>query len=170
MPETNDLILKKAEYDDWADMLRNVWSREETARYMLWGLTRTEEDAKIRIQRTMDYQKQNPYCWFVYEKESYQAIGFAGMLPVADGVYEDCGIAIGPEFVGKGYGKQLLNCLVDYAFHTLNAGQFISSCRSGNAPSRGMIRACGFHYTHSEDRIDPRTGEPYILEFYERAE
>lgn len=169
MLETKDLILKHAEFDDWQDMLHNIWSREESARHMLWCLTTTEEDAKARILRTIENQKKNPYCWFVYEKKSSQAIGFAGMLPVSDGIWEDCGIAVGPDFVGKGYGKQLLSALVDHAFTQLGAKRFVSACRSANAPSRGMILSCGFRYTHSEERTDPRTDEGYTLEFYERA-
>ena len=89
------------------------------------------------------------------------------MKEISEGVYEDCGIAIGPDFVGRGYGKQILNELARYAFNKLGAAKFISTCRSQNAPSRGMILSCGFRYTHSDNRLDSRDGQPYILEFYE---
>lgn len=168
MPETKDLLLRHPAFGDWQAMYRNVWSREETARYMLWDVTTSEEAAKERMCRSIAHQKKNPACWFVYEKQSGQAIGFAGMTEVSAGVYEDCGIALGPDHVGRGYGKQLLTALADYAGTHLGAEKFIASCRSQNAPSRGMILACGFRYTHSEPRSDPRTGESYTLEFYEK--
>lgn len=57
MLETTDLILDKAKYSDWEGMYRNVWSRPESARHMLWNLTTSEEDARIRIQKTIEYQK-----------------------------------------------------------------------------------------------------------------
>ena len=57
MPETENLILGKAKYDDWQAMYRNVWSRPECARYMLWDLTESEDAARARILRTIDYQK-----------------------------------------------------------------------------------------------------------------
>lgn len=167
MPETKDLLLNKARFKDWEEMLRNVWRHEESAQYMLWSLTTTEADAKARMERTLAYQEQNPCAWFVYEKESGQAIGFAGMIPVSEGVYEDCGICIGPAFVGQGYGKQILSALTEYAFSQCGAHTFLCACRSQNAPSRGMILGCGFQYTHSERRIDGRNGESYTLEFYE---
>lgn len=49
----------------------------------------------------------------MYEKSSGQAIGFAGMEEMEPGVYEDMGIALGPDFVGRGYGKQIVNAMVD---------------------------------------------------------
>lgn len=54
--ETSDLILGKARYEDWKSMYRNVWSRPETARYMLWNVTADEEEARRRMQRTVAWQ------------------------------------------------------------------------------------------------------------------
>ena len=167
MPETKELLLKKARFEDWEELYRNVWSREETARYMLWKVTESEEEARARMERTVRFQQEHE-SWTVYEKSSGKAIGWGGMLPIAEGVYEDCGIALGPEFTGRGYGKQILTALVERAFGELGAKAFIASCRRENAASRGMILACGFTFTHTEEREDPRNGEAYILEFYER--
>lgn len=167
MIETRDLILKKAEFDDWQDMYKNVWSREETARYMLWEVTRSEDDAKSRMERTIAYQQKNPNAYTVFEKATGKAIGFAGMLEIEPGVFEDCGVALGPEFVGRGYGKQILNALVEQVFTTLNARKLICSCRSENEASRRLQLSCGFCFSHTENRIDPRNESEYILEFYE---
>lgn len=165
MIETKDLVLRKAQFEDWKDMYQNVWSREETARHMLWTVTESEEHAMERMRRTMQFQSEHD-AWFVFEKKSGRAIGFAGILPIEDGVYEDCGIALGPEFVGRGYGKQILTALRAYAFETREAKAFVVSCRSQNAASRGAILSCGFTFTHTEDRVDPRDDTPYVLEFY----
>ncbi len=165
MPETKDLLLGKARFEDWEELYRNVWSREETARYMLWRVTGSEEEARARMERTVRFQQEHE-SWTVYEKSSGRAIGWGGMLEVGEGVYEDCGIGLGPEFTGRGYGKQILTALVERAFGALGATAFVASCRSQNAASRGMILACGFAFTHTEERVDPRNGEPYTVEFY----
>lgn len=169
MPETKDLYLRHPQFEDWQDMYHNVWSREESARYMLWEVTRSEDAAKERMERSIAYQQNNPTCWFVYEKNSGQAIGFAGMKEITEGVWEDTGIALGPDFTGHGCGKQLLNALTEYARQTLKAKKFIASCRSENTVSRNMILACGFFYIRSEERTDPRCGEAYTLEIYEKC-
>lgn len=44
--ETKDLILKKAEFEDWKTIYYNLWRHKESAKYMLWQPTETDEDAK----------------------------------------------------------------------------------------------------------------------------
>ena len=53
MIETESLILDKAKFSDWKEMYCNVWSWPESARYMSWNLTTSEENAKIRIMKTI---------------------------------------------------------------------------------------------------------------------
>ena len=163
--ETKDLIIKQAEQKDWKDMYYNIWRHAESAKYMLWKVTSSEEEAQVRMQKTIAYEQTHPYAWLVYEKASGQAIGFAGMTEVEPGVYEDMGIALGPDFVGKGYGKQIVNAMVDYAKNELGAKKMLLSYRSQNIASKKLQEACGFIYSHSEDRVDPRTNEGYVVEF-----
>ena len=41
--ETKDLILKKAEFEDWKTIYYNLWRHKESAKYMLWQPTETDE-------------------------------------------------------------------------------------------------------------------------------
>ena len=100
--ETEDLILKKAVHEDWKDMYYNLWRHEESAKYMLWEVTKSEEKAIERIEKSIEFMKKNKYALFIYEKKTGKAIGFVGMKEIEPGVYEDTGVALGPEFVGKG--------------------------------------------------------------------
>jgi len=97
--ETHDLILKKAQFSDWEALYRNVWRHEETARYMLWTVTPSEEAAKERMHRTIAFQKDHD-AFTVYEKASGEAIGWAGFTSLEPGVYEETSIALGPAFTG----------------------------------------------------------------------
>ena len=90
MIETKNLILDKAKFSDWKDMYENVWSRPESARYMAWKITTTQEDAKLRIMRTIEFQN-NHDVYTVYEKKSGKAIGFAGVEKIKPFVYPDFG-------------------------------------------------------------------------------
>ena len=166
MNETTDLILRKAVMDDWKDMFENIWSHPESAKYMVWNVTHTKDAAKARMERTIAYQKAHDYHWTVVEKTSGQAIGWGGMESRSDGIWSETGIAIGPAFVGKGYGKQILNFLTDYARDHLGAKRFIACCNKENAVSRNLQLGCGFIFTHSEEVIHPRDHIPYTLEYY----
>jgi len=170
MLETRDLILKTGEFEDWKDMYNNLWKHKESAKYMLWTPLDSEEAAKQRMVKNIDYQQRNQYQYFVYEKKSHQAIGFAGMEEVAPNIYEDTGIAIGPAFVGQGYGKQIVNGLMKCAFEQLGAVKFIYSCRQQNIESKRLQQSLGFTYSHSVEKVDTRTNESYVLEYYELKE
>lgn len=165
--ETKDLILKKAKEEDWKEIYKNLWCHKESAKYMLWDVTTSEAEAIDRMKRTVAFQKANKYAFLVYEKNSNMPIGFAGMKEIQLGVYEDTGIAVGPEFTGKRYGTQILNALVEEAKRS-GAHKFVASCRKQNIASHNLQIRCGFRFISEETRIDPRTGESYILEFSEK--
>ena len=167
MLETRDLILRKGSMEDWRDMYLNLWSHDESAKYMIWCPVHSEDEAKERMRKNVDYMKKKDFAWFLYEKMSGKAIGFAGMEETGDTIYKDTGIAIGPAFTGKGYGKQVLMAMVGEAFENHGATKFVVSCRAGNEVSRRLIRACGFCGTYSENKTDPGTGETYVLDYYE---
>jgi len=168
MPETKDLILRRAVLEDWRGMYYNLWRHPESAKYMLWNVTTSEEDAVARMERTIAFQAAHDHHWLVVEKGSGQAIGFAGLEIPEPGVCSETGVALGPDFVGKGYGTQILNALVEYARDELGAKQFKACCREQNAASRNLQLSCGFHYTHSENKVDPRDGSAYVMEYYEK--
>lgn len=167
MYETTRLLFRKADFPDWKPMYRNVWRHPESARYMLWSVTTSEADAQERMQKSIVYQFAHP-AWLVIEKESGQAIGFAG-LREENGICEDTGICVGPAFTGKGYGQEILNELVRIAKENPDSREFIVSCRSENMASRNMILRCGFTFSNQELREDPRDGTLHTLEFYKQS-
>ncbi|MBQ6588089.1 MAG: GNAT family N-acetyltransferase [Butyrivibrio sp.] len=161
--ETPDLILKKAHYEDWEPLYRNIWCHPESAKYMLWNVTTSEEDAKARIIRTIEFEKKEKYGLIVYLKSTMEAIGFACMREVEPEIYEETGIAVGPEYVRKGYGRQILTALCDEAKRQ-GVREFRASYRKMNLASKGMIEACGFEFDfESEEKVDPRNGEKYTV-------
>lgn len=162
MIETKDLILDKAKFSDWEGMYHNVWSHPESTRYMLWKVTASESDARIRIQKNIEYQKNND-AWLIYEKATGQPIGFAGVEKIAPTIYEETGICLGPDYVGKGFGKQVLQALIQYCRENFGATEFLYSTREKNEVSNRLAISQGFTFIASEPKIDSRDGQPYNL-------
>lgn len=165
MIETDDLILDKAVFDDWKGMYRNVWSQQESARYMAWRVTESESDARIRIRKTIDFQK-NHDTYVVYEKKSGEPVGFAGVEELAPRIFQEAGICLGPKYVGKGFGKQILAGLIAYCQREFGAEEFIFSAREENAAANGLARSLGFKRISSEAKVDGRDGHGYNLVRY----
>ncbi len=66
--ETENLILDTAVFSDWEAMYRNLWSQEESAKYMRWRVTPSAEEAQERMRRTIAWQKEHPLAWTVFRK------------------------------------------------------------------------------------------------------
>ena len=164
--ETKDLILAKATMADLESIYHNYWCSEKTAKYMFWVPQKNIEEARDRLERTIEYQKNN-FAFLVYEKSSGQAIGQTGMKEISPNVYEDSGIGIGEKFVGRGYGKQILKAMIDCLFEKCNAEKIVCTCHTDNIPSAKMQQACGLKYSHSEIVTRPKDGLVYKSDFYE---
>lgn len=165
MIETKDLILDKARFSDWKDMYKNVWSHPESARYMTWKVTENEEEAKEKIRKTIETQKTYD-TYLVYEKSTGSAIGFAGVHELEPSVYCETGICIGPDYTGRGYGRQIVEGLIRYCREQLHAREFIYASRPGNQASIRLALSLGFTWIGSEDKVDERTGQSYSLYKY----
>ena len=66
--------------------------------------------------------------FILFDKNARQVIGLCGFFDKEKDVYENCCIGIGPAFVGKGYGKQILNALIEYMVNKLKASKVICDC------------------------------------------
>ncbi len=161
--ETEDLLLKKAVFADWEALYRNITRHPEAARYMLWSPDENEEMAKERMERTLAFEAREKYAFLIYLKKTGEPIGFAAMREAGEGAFEDMGIALGPAFQRRGYGRQVLEAFCEEA-RRCGAREFRTSFRLPNTPSRKLQEACGFVFDFdSEERTDPRTGERYIV-------
>lgn len=159
MPETKRLWIDKAKFEDWKDMYQGVWSREECARYMLWDLTKSEEDARDRIRRTIAFQQEHD-AFLVYEKESGRAIGWIGVTELSPGVFEETGICLSPDCQGKGYGKEIIRWLMDFC-RERGGKELRYTARVENLPSNSLARSLGFSEYERVDRVDPRNGQSF---------
>ncbi len=162
MIETENLILDKAKFSDWKDMYCNVWSQPKSAEYMTWNITTSEEDAKIKILKTIAFQKEHD-SYLVYEKSTGRAIGFAGVEKIEPFIYQETGICLGPDYMGKGFGKQILQGLIQYCKEKFGAKEFIYSTREENTASNLLAKSLGFTMVSSMPKTDSRDKHCYNL-------
>ena len=164
--KSKDLTIKKAVFSDWRSIYENVWSSEKTAKYMMWSPTNNEADAKSRMERTLEFQKSHD-AFFIYLNSTGEAIGFTGYDEMDEGVYCECGIAIGEKFAGKGYGKQVLNMLIE---HCLKIGgkKFIYRTDEENIPSKRLVQSFGFDFVGVEEKIYEKDGIKRRIEIYSK--
>ena len=162
---TEHLILRKAKEEDLESIWKNVWSDERLNEMMFWEVSKTKEEAFDRLQRTIEYQKENDN-FFVCLKDTDEVIGFAGVRKIYDNAYEDSGICVAKDYQGKGYGKEIVKALLDYAFYQLDGAIFYYSCFIENDASRNLCKHFGFSFSYSQEQIRSRDQKKVKLEFY----
>lgn len=167
MIETKDLILDKARYEDWQAMYRNVWSRPQSFQYMVPELSPNEAEAQERMRRTIGFQTERKTAYTIFLKSAREAIGFAGIAQLEGNTWEETGICLGPDFWGRGYGTQILNCLLCHA-KELGAKTFVYSSWEENAASRALAEKAGFRQYGLERHTRPHDGREYTLVKYRK--
>ncbi len=164
--ETEDLFLGKATMEDLNSIYNNFWRNEETAKFMLWTVCNNINEAKERLKKVIEFQKDK-LAYFVYEKSTGEAIGMVAMIEITPHIFEDGGLGIGKNFVGKGYGKQILKALLNHLFIDLKAEKVICSCHTDNIPSAKLQQSCGLTYSHSQMVTRKKDNLTYKSDIYE---
>ena len=163
--ETPNLLLRKAKLSDLDSICNNIWIDEEIANNMLWETTKTKEFAIERLNRTINYQKDN-YAYFVCLKDTDEAIGFAGVKEIEKGIYEDSGLCIARKYQGKGYAKEVVDALKKLVFVSLKGNRFIYGCFKENEKSRNVCLSRGFIYFKSEKTIRKWDNKEFIVDYH----
>ena len=52
----NNIVLRKAKYEDYEKMLKNVWSDRKIYEWMLFTPTYTEQEAIVRVKRSIEFR------------------------------------------------------------------------------------------------------------------
>ena len=162
---TKNLILRKANINDLDSIYNNVWKDKSIADNMLWKVINTKEEARDRIKKIINYQKDN-YAYFICLKKTNEAIGFAGIVEKEPNIYSEHGICIATKYQHLGYGKEVVQALINLAFKELNGKRFIYSCFNTNEKSRKLCQSLGFKYLESKEEIRKHDNMKYIADYY----
>ena len=164
--ETKDLIIRKAKKEDYKSLLKNYWSKEKTAKYMLWKPIFTEVEAIERIEKTINFEVNKP-CFIITEKSTNECIGMVGFLEEQPNVYGDCGMGIGCDFVGRGYGSQTLQKMLEYLFETCKAEKVIYTSMKENISSISLQKKFNFKYIQTVQKTRDYDKLNYEMNIYE---
>jgi RimJ/RimL family protein N-acetyltransferase len=84
------------------------------------------------------------WTWFVIEKKEGTKIGFILHFTVQPAGIIEVGYALIPSEMGKGYGTEALQTMVDYLFLTREIMRIQATTDPRNKPSRRILEKAGF--------------------------
>lgn len=165
MKNTKDLSF--VEYDETLaeECHQNFLCEKETAKYTLWKPTATAVEANEKLGRWKAGVDGCGLFLLVKENKSRKIIGFLCAYETEKGVFDHLGIAIGKNFVGKGYGCQTLRALIDFVKEK-NGKEIRYSHFKENVASENLAKKCGFKFEKMGKRIRAHDGKEFDEMFY----
>ncbi|WP_462406311.1 GNAT family N-acetyltransferase [Gracilibacillus sp. Marseille-QA3620] len=167
--QTKRLILRKIKASD-STALFKIWSDREVTRFM--NITRlTEEREALDIIAMLDslFQEGKAIRYSIIHAESNQIIGSCGFNFLDfENLKTEIGYELGKEYWGKGYAGEAINCLVDYAFHTLHFNRVEAKVEPENSNSIRLLEKLHFQFEGTLRKSEKSKGLLIDLNMYSK--
>lgn len=149
--ETSRLILKTPVLADLDDLYL-LQSDPDVMQYVGKGI-RTKKEVLKGLTLSIDHQEKHGFSLgSVYEKESGQFVGRAGLIYLA---FDDSqplievGYALVKSAWQKGYATELTKALIDWGFQHLTVNKLIGVINPLNERSGRVLEKAGMHFSKS---------------------
>lgn len=110
--------------------------------YMLHG-TRSPERTREELEDDMDFWQVRGYgTWSVFERETGEFLGIAGLMERPDGRGVAVRFALWPACRGKGYAREAARAALDFG-HAAGLPRIIGVARDSNHASRAVLGDIG---------------------------
>lgn len=164
MIETKNLILK--EYDEKYVLKahKNFFSSQVTARYVLWKPTENIEEVKNKIEYWVNEIKLSIF-WMIHKKDTDEPIGFVAAHEISPNIYGNVGISIGENYIGKGYGSEVLKALIEYV-KSVGGKEIHYSHFKENEASKRLALKYGFEAYREDKRVRRYDNKEFEEVFY----
>jgi RimJ/RimL family protein N-acetyltransferase len=159
---TARLILRPMDEGDFA-FLRTLHADPRVMRYISDGKTRTEEQTREAIARSMDVARADPKlgAWIAHEIAGGAPVGNLILRPPAT-PGATAGLEIGFSFAfehwNRGYATEASLAIIDYVRAHLPERRIVALIEPSNEASRRVLTKLGFVAAGSPGYRDPLTG------------
>ncbi|MGL5268803.1 MAG: GNAT family N-acetyltransferase [Spiroplasma sp.] len=145
--KSSRLILRALNLNDTEDIFAYA-KNKQVAQYVFWDPHQNPNDSAKFIKETIvSYQKEKKLMWGVLLKDINKLIGTCGFMayyPTTKCL--EIGYALNPEYWHKGYIKEALTTIIDYAFKQLDAIRIEGICVIENLASAKTMMSCDMEF------------------------
>ena len=147
--ESERLILRRYQSEDYQAMYKNWASDPEVTQYLMWPTHPNEEVSKSVTEEWLaNYSNEKYYNWAIVLKEfGDEPIGNIAVVDtneLAQSVH--IGYCLGRRFWHKGIMSEALQTVIDFMFNVVEANRIESRHDPRNPHSGGVMVKCGMKY------------------------
>jgi RimJ/RimL family protein N-acetyltransferase len=142
MMETDRLVIRNFEYDDW-EALREMILQYQSSEYAVydhrWPISEQE------IKKITDWFACGDRYFAVCLKDAGRFVGFVSLIQAQDNEEPefDLGYCINFDYHRKGYATEACRAMIGYAFERLHATRVLANTAAGNRPSCCLLARLG---------------------------
>ena len=142
--ETDRLILRKFNRDDFQMLYENYVSDEAVPKYCTWKPCKTQEEANQLLEKWYrGYEDPEKLMWMIVEKTSSQGIG---IIRVTDKDIEnkscEIGYSIGSKWWNQGYMTEAVKRVVNHLISDLGFKKITAEVSKENIASIRVLEKC----------------------------
>ena len=144
--ETRRLILRPLKISDADDTVKGISNPNVTKWLLVVSYPYKKKDAISWIKHTQsEWKKKNKegYHFGIELKEEGRIIGGCGLDSV-NGYSASIGYWLGEKYWNKGYGSEMLEALIDFAFKNIKLKRLEADVFAGNPSSGKLLEKYGF--------------------------
>tara|TARA_B100000965_G_C19601882_1_gene763251 strand:+ start:5732 stop:6193 length:462 start_codon:yes stop_codon:yes gene_type:complete len=136
------------------DNLIALYANPEVMRYIGNGVRDAAQSKAMMEQLVAFWEKRGYSLGMVYEKETGQCIGRAGLCPWAlDATAEDIevGYALFPDYWGRGYATELTKACINWGFEQGGLTRIVGAAQPGHKISHKVLEKAGLRFVKDCD-------------------
>lgn len=143
--ESERLFFKEYRKEDAASLLY-IRSHPKVSKYMDSEILKTVEDSEKRIHNMQQvFKEQNGITWAIRDKETNTLIGDFGVWKLdRQNSRGEIGYVLNPNYWGKGYMKESMIILINFAFNMLNLHSLEANVNPKNENSKKALLKFNF--------------------------
>ncbi len=164
--ETERLILRKAELNDYKAVFNNWTSDEKVSRYVTWDTHKNELDTKAYLEYVVSkYNRPLNFDWIVCLKENNEPIGQITIVNINEEGAFEIGYCFSSKYWNKGYCTEAYKEIIRFLFEEVNVKKIIASHLKINPASGKVMIKVGMKYCG--EKVIYHKGNNELLSMYE---
>ena len=147
--ETERLILRKTQENDYLPMFRNWANDERVTRFLTWQPYESAEQLKNTYHQYLLENQNRPdiYDWKIVLKEINEPIGSISVVKMREDIEKaEIGYCLGYKWWHKGITSEALNEVIRYLFEDVGFNRITSQHDTRNPRSGKVMEKCGLRY------------------------
>lgn len=130
--------------------VKKLYMNSEVRKYL--GGVREENSIKAGLEEIL-HPAADSYYWVVREKHSNDFIGLVSLDPHHDGECLEVSYQFLPKWWGKGFAKEVVQVIIDYALYELHLPKVVAETQTANTASCRLLEKLGMEMERTVSRF-----------------